>query len=312
MKKVYNRIPQFTKAEPNKFQRRDNIIKGFLLSFFCLAASKIKGTPGTFFHLYLTKLGIKLLFKGNFQRDLILFPMDSVRYFEFDFMWRVLKLKKNVSNYLDISSPRNFLIFLLSKEKKLQMTIANPDNNDLSKTKELIKICGFYSRCLFFNDFIENVQINHDTFDIISSISVLEHMPNKSDYEAVKKMWQGVKRGGSLLISVPCAKEAFEEYLDYNEYNLLPKDENGFVFGQKFYDSKLLHQRIFSITGKPFRFKIYGEREKDIFVKNRAQKFMGKYQFWKESYYVAKNFKYFQSLENLPGTGVIAMEFIKR
>ena len=86
MKKVYNRIPQPLKTKPNKSLGRANILKGFCLSFFYLATSKIKGTPGILFHLYLTGLGIKYLLKGNFQRNLIFFPMDSTRYFEFDFM----------------------------------------------------------------------------------------------------------------------------------------------------------------------------------------------------------------------------------
>ena len=312
MKKVYNRIPQPAKTEPNKFIKKVKNIKSFCLSFFYLAASKIKGTPGISFHLYLMNLGIKLLLKGNFQRDLIFFPMDSIRYFEFDFMWEVLKHKKNVNNYLDISSPRNFLFYLLSKENKLQMTIVNPDNNDLSITKELIKSCALEDKCTFLNDLVEKIKIEKESFDIVSSISVLEHMPDNSDYEAVKKMWQGVKKGGSLLISVSCASRAFEEYLDYNEYKLLPEDENGFVFGSKFYDMDLLHKKIFSITGEPSQFKIYGEVVKNSFNKNRSQKFIGNYPFWKEPYFLAKNFKYYNSLDRLPGVGVIAMEFIKK
>ena len=58
---------------------------------YWIAASFLR-VPGLFFHLYSSFLGFYLLVKARLDKKMIgrmiLFPMDSVRYFEFDFCWR--------------------------------------------------------------------------------------------------------------------------------------------------------------------------------------------------------------------------------
>ena len=65
---------------------------------------------------------------------------------------------------------------------------------------------------------------------------------------------------GRLVPSVPCAAEAFEEYLNINEYGVLKSGEDGYVFGQRFYDEGLLESRILQIVGSPVRTRIFGEK----------------------------------------------------
>ena len=113
-------------------------------------------------------------------------------------------------------------------------------------------------------------------------------------------------------MSVPCAGEATEEYIDYNEYGLLNEDENSFVFGQRFYDRELLDSRIFDVTGQPIRICVYGEKKYGMFIENRDQKFSSPdYPYWREPYMMGRNFKEFSSINDLPGWGVVAMEFRK-
>jgi hypothetical protein len=52
---------------------------------------------------------------------------------------------------------------------------------------------------------------------------VLEHIPE--DRDALEKMRNLLESGGKLLLSVPCAAEAFEEYIDFDEYGLLEMDD---------------------------------------------------------------------------------------
>jgi hypothetical protein len=126
-------------------------------------------------------------------------------------------------------------------------------------------------------------------------------------------MWELLSPGGRLLLSVPCAREAFEEYLDFNEYGLLAEDENHFVFGQRFYNQILLQERVYSITGNPTRCAVYGEKKIDTFKDNREKKCSGSgYPYWREPYMMGTDYKYFDSIDDLPGWGVTAMEFIKQ
>jgi SAM-dependent methyltransferase len=201
---------------------------------------------------------------------------------------------------------------LLNKFSDHTVVIVNPDNKDLDKTKTIMFACGFSKRCNFYNHTISDLQFSSCSFDTITSISVLEHIPMDRDLESIKCVWNLLKIGGRLLLSVPCARESFEEFIDLNEYGLLVPDKDNYVFGQRFYDESLLTDRIFNITGRPMHYSIYGEKMPGIFLADREEKISGReYPFWKEPYLMGRNYMLYNSINDLPGLGVIAMEFVK-
>jgi ubiquinone/menaquinone biosynthesis C-methylase UbiE len=236
-------------------------------------------------------------------------PMDSVRYFEFDFMWRALD-NVPIQHYLDVSSPRLFFTLLLLQRRTLSAELLNPDIKDLTLTEDLIKSSGLSNQCHFHSCLIGEAPFAPESFDAITSISVIEHIPQ--DTQAIQKMWALLKRGGRLLLSVPCSAETSEEYINQNPYGLIEPDKDGFIFFQRFYDLQLLQERIFSITGQPYRKIIYGEKKAGSIINNARQKRADpKYPSWREPYMMGQEYGYFKSVADLPGQGVIAMEFIK-
>lgn len=55
-----------------------------------------------------------------------------------------------------------------------------------------------------------------------------------------------------------------------------------------------------------------GEKRSGFFVKNRDEKNRNNaYPFWREAYMTRREYDYFNSIADLPGCGVIMMEFIK-
>ncbi len=237
--------------------------------------------------------------------------MDSTRYFEFDFAWRALA-NVPIQHYLDVSSPRLFPLILLSKKRAMTAELINPDSNDLNTTINLVRASGFDARCRWRDCLIESAPFAPGSFDVITSISVVEHIPQ--DTLALQKMWMLLKFGGRLLLTVPCAAEASEQYIDYDAYGLLAPDAQGFVFWQRFYDESLLRERIFSVTGEPIQSVIYGEKIAGSFLKNAERKraeFFTTYPFWREPYMMGQEYACFESVDALPGEGVIAMEFVK-
>ena len=71
-------------------------------------------------------------------------------------------------------------------------------------------------------------------------------------------------------------------------------------------------QKIFNIIGEPVHMKVYGEKKAGSFAKNSHQKRLrGTYPFWREPYMVGEEYTYFSSIKDLPGEGVVAMEFVK-
>lgn len=272
--------------------------------------------PGLDIQAVLYMLGLKLLIRGKFgivlSQKLLSSPMDSVRYFEFDFFRRRVLNQSVVKTYLDISSPRLFPALVLRDFPQTQAILVNPDIKDLNITKEFFSAFRVDSRCRFLNDPIEHLRLMDQSFDLITSMSVIEHIPGNGDISALKKMWSLLQPNGRLLISVPCAHTAFEEYTDYNEYGLLTPDEDSYVLGQRFYDKTLLQDRFWNITGKPTHTAVYGEKQEGVFFRSRQERLTsGDYPYWREPYQMGLNYQKYDSIDDLPGIGVVALEFVK-
>jgi SAM-dependent methyltransferase len=235
--------------------------------------------------------------------------MNTTRYFEFAFMWDALS-KLSIPRYLDVSSPRLFPIILILKRQELVADLVNPDAADLASTAHLVKALDLQSRCNIHACLISAAPFEPGSFDVVTSMSVVEHIPQ--DMQAVQKMWELLKPGGHLLLTLPCAAEASEQYMNKNVYGLLEPDEQGFVFDQRLYDQHLLEERIFAVAGQPRRRVIYGERTAGTFRKIWDRR-MGDlfYPDWREPYMMGQDFCYFKELGELTGEGVIGLEFEK-
>jgi SAM-dependent methyltransferase len=285
-----------------------------LSPMYWLLASKV-GVPGLSFRAECAKLGLRLIFSRHnvmpveFVYLCLFGPMDSTRYFEFDFLWHALS-SSTLKDYLDVSSPRLFPAILLYKKPSCLAHLVNPDPKDLHRTRQLVESMGFQNRCRLHECLISDAPLSPASFDVISSISVMEHIPD--DREALRKMWSFLRPGGRLLITVPCASRSSEQYIDRNEYGILASERNGFFFWQRFYDRSQLEDRFFTVTGPPKKMVVYGEKERGSFQKNAARKRADRYYpLWREPYMMACEYRHYPSIEELPGEGVIALEFIK-
>jgi SAM-dependent methyltransferase len=291
------------------------ILFGALLSFVGLLKATLNRGPGVAFHLAIALKASSLFFRGLPLRQiyrLIFAPMDTVRYFEFDFFWDCLSEHKSFGRYLDISSPRLFTLRALSSGRVDHAVIANPDKKDLDTTIELYEAAGVSNLCEFRCSLVSDLSNLSDSFDTVVCISVLEHIPTDAAADALRSMWALVRPGGKLLLSVPCCANGYEEYLDFDEYGLLQADDSGFIFGQRFYDQEMIESDIYGIVGEAKKFSIFGEKVDGTFVNDRNRKLTDPhYPFWLEASTISSEYAYFQSIQSLPGLGVIACEFIK-
>lgn len=308
MRVVQNTIRVVSEPQQPAGKRRIHML--FLIGF-CLF-SLVKRTPGVWVQLTVIFWAFKDYFKGKRKYfDLLVFKtLDSFRFFEFDFFLKRLKDLKG-RTILDVSSPRLLYLFLLKKHAGLKLIFTNPDKKDHSFTLKFLNYLGYSANVGHHNLLVQDLPHRPESFEIITCMSVLEHIPGDGDRDAVQKMWLMLKPGGRLLISVPCAKEPFEEYINLNDYDLYNMDNEGFYFGQKFYSEELLEERIFATTGFPSCKKIYGEKIAGAFFRNRQWKFYPDYPLFKESFFVYRDYRFFSRISDLPGIGVIAMEFVK-
>lgn len=287
-------------------------LRGLVLFPFYWLMAWVVRTPGLAFRFLCLLTGVRLLVrKGDYRSayDLIVAPLDSVRYFEFDFMWNAVKRMK-IGSYLDVSSPRMLPLMIVDRRANLVADLINPDKSDLPISIALARSLGIADRCRFDDRLIEDAPLAPVSYDLITSMSVIEHIPD--DQGAIRKMWNLLRPGGVLLVSVPCSSQASEEYTNLNDYGLIDTDESGFVFWQRYYDEALIQQRIFSITGQPRRVQIYAEKEAGSYDQNVVHKRTDPfYPYWREPLMMGMQFGFRERLADLPGMGVMAMEFVK-
>ena len=287
----------------------------FLSPVYFLAAYRFP-TRGLSYHRYCSTVAFRLLLSCNtglslFQRYYMFFsPMDSVRYFEFDFAWNRIKRLKNLNRYLDISSPRMMPVRVIDTFPDLNADVLNPDLMDLNTTKSILRSLRHQSRCKYWSEPIEDANFDEGTFDLITCISVLEHIPDFMP--SLGAIWRFLRKGGSLILTFPCAATAVDQFRNFNEYNLVERNEAGRFFFQHFIDQKMIDEQIFPITGQPNSCKIYGEETPGFFssIVNVKMK-TTLYPFWKEPYIMGRNYVSFSSISQLPGEGILCMEFVK-
>jgi len=290
-------------------------LKGILLTPLYLVMASFAGAPGIGIYLRCAAIGTRLLLTGHASLarcyDYLFFPMDSTRYFEFH---EVLNGREHLPfhKYLDVSSPRLVPLMLLMRNRAAAADMLNPDGTDLQETAKLAAALGLTNHCTFENSTIETVKHAKETFDLITCISVLEHIP--SDREAVDMMWSLLRPGGHLVLTLPCMAQPLEQYISHNDYGVLSPESDGYTFWQRYYDEERLKTVIFSITGEPARTIVYGEKSPGLFYRNTSMKrLLGPlYPFWRESYMMATEYRYFKTIGELPGEGVIMLEFVKK
>lgn len=288
-----------------------HLILGLLLFPFYWLAASMAGAPAMLLRWRFLWFGIRLLLRGGeyvTTYRCVVSPMDSVRHFEFDFFWRRGRAGKAV-HLLDVSSPRLISLMLLDAQPELSAYLMNPDAKDLARTVSIAKSMALERRCTFDSRRVGELSEKGSRYDLITCMSVLEHVVD--DFDAVEAMWRVLAPGGRLLISVPCAAIALDEYTDLDEYGLLERDSQGFVFWQRYYDERRL-ARIFAITGRPTSCAIFGERvaggyDADVLAKRSDPN----YPHWRDCYATARTYAVYGALDELPGMGVIAMEFLK-
>jgi SAM-dependent methyltransferase len=236
--------------------------------------------------------------------------MDSTRYFEFHEVWKSVK-GLALTRYLDVSSPRVMPLFLLKEAPRATAVIINPDSSDLKETEKLANALGLEAHCEFINCTIEDAILTTASFDLITCISVLEHIPQ--DKSVIETMWSLLRPGGKLILTFPCMAQPLEQYISHNQYGVLSPGDDGYTFWQRYYDRKRMESTIYSITGMPARIAVYGEKKYGFFFRNASMKRLhgSLYPFWREPYMMATEYQSFSSTDELPGEGVVMLEFIK-
>lgn len=308
MKRVYLKVTPESESIPVIIKTGLRLF-GLLLTPIYYWIAKASDAAGIQFTLESLKAGVQLL-PNRLAKYWLLPPVILTRFFEFDLAWKS-SINFPAKRYLDISSPYAFPILFLKKRNDLRADFVNPDKTDLNVTQQLVQAAKLGSRSQFYDCLIQDAPFTPNSFDIITSISVVEHIIENK--HAIEKIWQLLKPGGKLILTVPCAAECYEVHVNINNYGLYEVDNSGNYFLEYVYDEALLNDWIFSVTGRPTVQSLYGEKQKGWLHKEIISRWNKKFwKFWREPNLMAEHFQEYSSIADLPGEGVISMEFIKR
>ena len=166
------------------------------------------------------RLGVRAMTQGALVEgaSLVLTPVNSVRYWEFDFVDRILQQAGGIA--LDVSSPRLMSFYLAHRARFDRIDMANPDAKDLQVTGDLARVSGLSRVTCLEADALEASR-GQPRYSAVWSISVVGTHPwRPGDSDAVRAMFNSLLPGGVLVITVPVDREAWDEYRTTDTYSL--------------------------------------------------------------------------------------------
>lgn len=198
-----------------------------------------------FEHFFLTKITAKMFDKDarstRHFKEWLRVPMNYARIMEIPLTYEFLELS-NTHSILDISSPKLMSLFL---------AINGFDKLTISDIEDyFVKDFTIFSRIYNFNATLSvfdatRIPLPDHSFDRIFSISVLEHIPDFGDGEAIKEAARLLKPKGIFVVTLPAYTDYMEEWLkDPNFYWKSKQREDGTIFYQRRYDLKSIYERL--------------------------------------------------------------------
>jgi len=154
-------------------------------------------------------------------------------------------LRQGFPRVLDVGSPKLLSLLLASKNgTEVHATDLN-DEKIFSRWKRNAEAIGLQNYHVEYQDG-RRLSYPDSSFDLIYSISVIEHIPENGDVAALAEFRRVLKPNGTLVIEVPYRRKYEEIFLRYDSKGA-PLDKPQFY--ERHYDADQLAQRLASIEG---------------------------------------------------------------
>ena len=193
---------------------------------------------------YNAYLGFYRFFKG----------IDYVRTIELPiFTAELLRLRAQNLNYLDVGSGDSILPTFIASHSDFIVTVVDKFRWVQRQKKYLKRLRKqewlSNGRFNILEEDFRKASFPNASFDLVTAVSVVEHIEEDGDSEAIAKIYRLLKPGGRFLMSSPYNHDKPDDYyMKRSVYGQTP--QNGEFFFQRQYGSETLKKRI--IDAAPF------------------------------------------------------------
>lgn len=154
--------------------------------------------------------------------------------------------RKHQPRILDIGSPKAIGLYLAhSADVEITLTDISPLNLDEYRVMWESLSRKAKGRALFQLQDARSLQIPDAQFDVVYSMSVIEHIEGADgDGHALREMIRVLKPGGLLVLSVPFGMKYVEQKIIGRSGAVLPTEDRKPYFFQRIYDEAAFRNRI--------------------------------------------------------------------
>ena len=172
----------------------------------------------------------------------LLVPIEVDRYLEFSETERALAARAG-ERVLDLASPKLLAVHLAARGVEVTCVDQFPDEIETWRT-----IAGHRPGVRFEVGDGRALEYPDASFDHAYSVSVLEHIPEPGDEQALAELARVVKPGGRVVLTLPHAREYSEDWRDRPVY----LDQGGATerhFFARWYDDARLDRLVAAAPG---------------------------------------------------------------
>ena len=191
-------------------------------------------------HLYglSVKLGARDLLHHGPSREAAIrigIPLDPSRYLELPWAEQTLEARPG-DRVLDLASPK--LLAVALARTGVEIVSVDAFSLEIERWHRLAPDVRFEvadGRSLSFED---------ASFDRAYSVSVVEHIEDDGDEQALRELARVVRPGGRILLTVPYADTYWEDWRDRPLYSSDGEPEAAKYFFERWYDTARLDQLV--------------------------------------------------------------------
>jgi SAM-dependent methyltransferase len=191
--------------------------------------------------------------------------------------------------------------------------MSNPDPVDIGETISTAQKLGIRNIVTEVAA-IDSLASLTNKYDCIWSISVVEHVYGSyEDKDAMRIMYQALKPGGRLIVTIPVDQKYWIEYRPTAPDGPMGVKTDLGYFTQRFYDANAIQERLVAPIGKaPSVVRWWGEKSKGRFMDYCNRWIRDGYECTVDDpREFADHYQEFPAWADMPGVGVCGLMFEK-